>query len=242
MKKYPNPNNESEYKNTIKIYKKKLNEFQITNEIKICNSKDPRTFWQYVKIKDKGGSKEIPPLDDNDITICDSKLKADLFNEYFSSVFVEDDNKPFHCQNKTDSILPNIIFEPFEVYNALLSIQPKLSFGPDLLPSIFLNKLALVLALPLSLIFTKSYNTGSVPEIWKLSHIIPLHKKGETNKTTNYRPISMTCVSARVMERFFVNKIRNHLWENKLLATSQYGFINNRSTITQMLSFHRINK
>ena len=40
--------------------------------------------------------------------------------------------------------------------------------------------------------------------MWKLSFIIPLHKKGDTNNKANYRQISITSIMSRVFERILV--------------------------------------
>ena len=48
---------------------------------------------------------------------------------------------------------------------------------------------------PLSILFNLSYNTSYIPQEWKLANVVPVHKKDDKNKVTNYRPISLTKVS-----------------------------------------------
>ena len=47
---------------------------------------------------------------------------------------------------------------------------------------------------------------------------------GARNRAENYRPISLTAVVCKLMERF-KEAIINHGTNNKLLSTKQYGFI-----------------
>ena len=65
--------------------------------------------------------------------------------------------------------------------------------------------------------------------------ITPVHKKGPTNLLTNYRPISITCVPSKILERI-VSKIYNHLINNNNFHfADQHGFVCGRLTCTNLL-------
>jgi len=51
----------------------------------------------------------------------------------------------------------------------------------------------------------------------------------------NYRPISLTCVLSKVLQRIIANKIFDHLQSNNILNKSQHGCTRRRSTYTNML-------
>uniref|UniRef100_A0A1I8BY63 Reverse transcriptase domain-containing protein n=1 Tax=Meloidogyne hapla TaxID=6305 RepID=A0A1I8BY63_MELHA len=87
----------------------------------------------------------------------------------------------------------------------------------------------------LSEIFRASIDSGSIPEIWKSSIVVPIFKKGERNNPENYRPISLTCAICRVIERIIVTKIYEFLTRNKLISENQFGFLRNRSTTLQLI-------
>ena len=44
---------------------------------------------------------------------------------------------------------------------------------------------------PLSMIFNNCIDTGTFPDIWKRSNIIPVHKKDDKQIVDNYRPVSL---------------------------------------------------
>ena len=56
-------------------------------------------------------------------------------------------------------------------------------------------------------IFQKSFQDTSLPDIWKSATVIPLFKKGSKLDPGNYKPVSLTCVSCKIMESI----IRDHI-------------------------------
>ena len=60
-------------------------------------------------------------------------------------------------------------------------------------------------------------------------------KKGITSDPKNYRLISLTSTSCRVMERVINTEILDYLLENNLITEHQHGFIKKKSTCTNLL-------
>ena len=50
---------------------------------------------------------------------------------------------------------------------------------------------------------------------WLLANIAPVFKKGSRSDPANYRPISLTSVSCKIMEHVLYSQIMNHLDKNK---------------------------
>ena len=71
----------------------------------------------------------------------------------------------------------------------------------------------------------------------KNANVTAIFKKGEKSKAENYRPISLTFVAGKLMERLVRNAIVDHMTENNLFVTPQHGFISGKSCITQLLKF-----
>ena len=76
---------------------------------------------------------------------------------------------------------------------------------------------------PLYIIFNSSLLSGNIPTIWKKSLNTPIFKKGEPSNSNNYRPISITCVMCRVLERIISKQLIFYLKSNNLLTKYQYG-------------------
>lgn len=87
-------------------------------------------------------------------------------------------------------------------------------------PSV-LRELADVLAVPLQKIYTTSLRTGKLPEVWKTAHVAAIKKKDKSN-LANYRPVSLTAVPCKVMEKFVRGWLIDHVKHNNLLSERQF--------------------
>ena len=93
------------------------------------------------------------------------------------------------------------------------------------------------ISIPLATVFNLSLEEGIVPLEWKEANIIPLFKKGSRNKSENYRPMSLTSVICKLLERLIKDHLVDFLVKNKLINPSQHGFLKARSCVTNMLCF-----
>ena len=62
------------------------------------------------------------------------------------------------------------------------------------------------------------------PKEWLLGNICPLFKKGDRALACNYSPVSLTCVSCKLLEHIVCSNIMAHLDEYKLLTDRQHAF------------------
>ena len=86
-------------------------------------------------------------------------------------------------------------------------------------------------------IFQRSLNEGFVPSDWKLANVTPIFKKGFKFEPGNYRPVSLTSILCKVMESILRDAMIEHLKDNKLIFSSQHGFVNRRSCLTNLLEY-----
>jgi hypothetical protein len=78
--------------------------------------------------------------------------------------------------------------------------------GPDGLPAWFLRLSAPVIAQPLSWLYNQSIALGLVPTQWKEACITPVPKIKQPLVSSDYRPISVTSILSRCLERFIVKQ------------------------------------
>ena len=93
-----------------------------------------------------------------------------------------------------------------------------------------------VIASFLQYIFTLSIQNRSSPK-W-LGHCKwhPSFQKKKSREPSNYRPISLTSVSCKIMEHIIYRHIMNHLDSNSILVHYQHGFRQQHSYEMQLIT------
>ena len=89
-----------------------------------------------------------------------------------------------------------------------------------------------------SIICQQSRLTGQVPDDWRIASVTPIYKKGWKEEPGNHRPVSLTSVPGKVMERFILCALTRHVKDNRRIRPSQHGFMKGRSSLTSLISFY----
>ncbi|CAF0977191.1 unnamed protein product, partial [Brachionus calyciflorus] len=74
-----------------------------------------------------------------------------------------------------------------------------------------------------------------VPKYWKQANVTPLHKNGSKLESSNYRPVSLTSVPGKIMERIAREELVYFLIENELISPKQHGFMPKKSCVTNLI-------
>ncbi|GAB0180066.1 mitochondrial enolase superfamily member 1 [Grus japonensis] len=108
------------------------------------------------------------------------------------------------------------------------------SMGSDGMHPRVLRELADVIAMPLSIIFERSWRIGEVPEDWRKVIVTPVFKKGKKEDAGNYRPVSLSSIPGKVMEQLILGVFNKHV-EEKVIGSGQYGFTKGKSCLTNLI-------
>ena len=131
--------------------------------------------------------------------------------------------------------IPDLEISHDNVKKALNQLDPSSSMGPDELHPCLLKACSSNLSYPIWLIFRKSLNTSMLSGVWKRSLVVPIFKKGSQYVALNYRPVSLTCVLSKCIERILSEYIFSYANANNLLDANQYGFGAGKSSENQLL-------
>jgi len=196
-------------------------------------TKNNSKIYKYIRNITKSASIPSTLFQNSSPINCDFE-KANLFNNYFYSVFTKP--SPSLATGTDYPIsLSSIQITEEEVYDILINLDTTKAMGPDGIPPIVLSKCASVLYRPLHYLFCMTLKYGYLPREWKIHKIVPVFKSGDRTQVKNYRPISLLSNTSKVLEKLIYNKIILHV-SNKI-NPAQFGFLQNRSTTQQLLSF-----
>ena len=131
--------------------------------------------------------------------------------------------------------IPLLHVKNTSVQKLLSNINPSKASGPDEIAGRLLKELASELSPFLTHLFNKSLSSGEVPSVWQEQWVNPIFKKGSKCDAWNNRPVSLTCIMAKIMEHIICSHVRDHLDSHSILSPFQHGFRNKYSCKTQLL-------
>ena len=113
-------------------------------------------------------------------------------NDYFiQQSTLDNPNENTPNVEYTDSEITDIILTHADVHSVINFLDKSKATGPDMIHNKLLIATVDIITEPLTILFNRCLNEGIFPNIWKIAHVTPLHKKGPENLCNNYRPISL---------------------------------------------------
>ncbi|KAF7239069.1 hypothetical protein EYD10_14280 [Varanus komodoensis] len=215
-----------EYNQIARNCRNGIRKAKTENELGIAKDAkhNKKAFFRY--IQNKRHEKGVQLLKVDGRVMTDDKEKAEVLNSYFALVF---SHKEICTQEEvqagSERWQPKIDRQMVKEY--LDGINTLKSMGPDELYPRVIKELAEELSEPWAIIFDKSWKTGEVPDDWRRGNVVPIFKKGKKDEPGNYRPVSLTSIPGKILEKIIKKLICKHLEENAVINRSQHGFIKN---------------
>ena len=198
---------------------------------------NPKLFYAQINRARKTRDK-IAPLRDGDRTAFEPREKAETLNKYYAKVFTRSEVEPPRPRDKTTHRLEKIDITKEKVESVISLLKEDAAPGPDELPPRLIRELKDELSGPLTTLFRASMKAKKIPDEWREASITPIYKqKGSKADPGNYRPVSLTNVVGKLMERIVKNEMTEYVESNKLMSDSQHGFRSGRSVQTNMVEF-----
>lgn len=217
------------YKKLRNKYKVKINNAKNRYiSSKIDGAENQKSMWKSIKtLVLKKSHNAIKEVIFNNVKYNDNLIIADKFNEYFVKS-VEDINnnipiKPY--RNLIGNIPSSFNFQTISKKDLELIIK-SMNNKKDLnLVNIkmFRDSFDLIGENFLSIV-NSSLTTGAVPTCWKESMVVPIQKVINTKKCSEFRPVNMISIEAKILEKVVYQQLENYLETNRLISARQSGF------------------
>jgi hypothetical protein len=172
-----------------------------------------------------------------------SKLLSDvdLVNNYFANISFDplynvNNVNAFRRFIKEDEV--NVAYYPlysYEVEQALSRVA-KTASGSDNIPFWVFKECSFELAEVVSHIFNTSLTSGTVPSQWLTAVITPVPKSPNPATLSDFRPISVTPILSRILERFVVTRWLQPAIPKDLIS-DQFAFRPTGSTTCALTHF-----
>ena len=203
------------------------------------DGKAKRQFYAYVKQRTKTRPSIGPLKNKEGHVVSNDKDMAEIFNEFFSSVFTREDTEqvPEPQEMHFRSELRETQVTTKKVKEKIKKLRRGAAAGPDNIGPTLLQELVDVVASPLATIMRKTLEDGSMPADWRMANVCPIFKKGAKNSPGNYRPVSLTSVCCKMLESIIKDDMVRHLEKHKLIRPTQHGFMKGRSCTSNLLTF-----
>ena len=198
-----------------------------------------KCLFQYMRRRKKHNPTPFSLKQGDGDPISDPLDVAEAFRSFFSSIFSipGSSSHPILPQRSFVAPLNDVFFGISDVERLLANTNPYSAMGPDGIHPRILKEAASALAAPLCAVYRSSLFSGILPQCWKEAIVTPIFKKGSRHLPSSYRPISLTSIPCKLLERIIRNAILEHLLKNELISRAQHGFLPGRSCITNMLIF-----
>jgi hypothetical protein len=197
----------------------------------------PKKIWSFLKSRKKEAS-SVPALQTREgALVTDSQTKAEMLSSQYKSVFTVEDLTSFstmgeHPHRGAEKL--QISLKGVEKQLERLNIRK--AVGPDLVPTRTLKCYRHHIAPILRHLFQQSVDKSSVPSDWKTANICAVFKKGDKTLCKNYRPVSLTSVTCKMLEHIIASHVMRHLDENEILNKEQHGFRRGHSCESQLIN------
>ncbi|KAH9595221.1 hypothetical protein MS3_00009929 [Schistosoma haematobium] len=180
----------------------------------------------------------IPPLllhENSELLAESDRAKAETFSDYFSEVFstfIVTNTCPTHTEIPT---IESVQVTEETVLPLITNLKPGKIPSPDGLHPRLLSSLADIISKPLATLFNMSLSLAQLPRDWKDAIVSPIFKDGQRQIVSNYRPVSLTSIVVKLLEKIIRVRLLSHIDLHNLLAPEQHGFRNKRSCLTNLL-------
>ena len=204
-------------------YEKRLNE----------NRNNLRKSWRILKdaINQKKVTSSCSKFVVNGKTTTDKMKIANGFNQYFVNIGTTLASNIPQGNKSSMTYMESQVFESMvitpvveEEVCSIIKLLKDGSAGWDAISARVVKAMHSSSIVPLTHIMNMSLLNGVFPSELNIARVIPLFKSGESNKFSNYRPVSVLPLFSKIMERLMYSRLLSFINKHNILYAYQFGF------------------
>ena len=263
LEKCPTIDNVYEYKRLRAVARRVIKNAKKESWRRYCSSIKPDTpvgqLWSAVhRMSGVYRQNGIPVLIRDGVEAISNVEKANLLVESFQKIHSSQSLGEEQCTKRKEMFESNqwklersdvnddpvnLFFTIRELKSAILA-GANTSPGKDMISYIMLKQLDDVALDEVLALINSIWEEGLLPKQWKHAVVIPILKAGKNGSDPcSYRPISLTSVLCKIMERMVTERLVYFLESNGIFSNDQNGFRHGRSTMESVLMLdHDIKK
>ena len=199
------------------------------------HTKNMRKTWQTIRevLGTKKSKNDVPSFfRENGDIISDLPSIANGFNNFFSGIGPELADKIPKSNKSFESFMgepepDNFHFShvhPTLIMKLCSKLKPKTSSGPDHISTKVLKIILPFILDPFCHLLNLSFETGFIPNEFKIAKVVPVFKSGERDDFNNYIPISLLSCFSKLFEKVVAQQVMYFINHRDILYMHQYGF------------------
>ena len=210
---------------------------------------DPKKFWKELNTliaNNKTSSSQcFNNIKDDSKNIIPQNVLPNHVNTFFANIGVQLDCKIPPLLEIGNNINKKYNIEPFDKFDCITedelikemkNISIYKSSGLNI-STYFLKICFEILTPQLLVILNKSLFNGYFPIGWRRATIVPIPKVNIPEEIGDLRPIALTPLPGKILERFVHTQLLRHLNRYNILTDFQNGFRKNHSTIDTIFKY-----
>ena len=186
------------------------------------SSKDAFRLLKCLRTRDAPAPSSHKNISISNVMIVSPQAQANAFGAFFSRREITE-GLPVDFSTPPSPLTNNFTYEEFTIsINKTKNRAP----GPDKISATMIRSLSEANKRKLLDSINRIWNSGDIPTDWKTSTVIPIlkpHKSAEDVKS--YRPIALTSVLCKLLERMINKRATNFITRNQLLHPYHFGFL-----------------
>lgn len=202
------------------------------------NKKCPKKFWRTIEeLLPNCTSNIINQVVNPDTSeLCNPEDSPDIINNYFSTIGsnlakeIPESSDPGTRRPQIRELVlnPDIPVSIVAEFVAELKLT-KPSGCLQISSKLYILAFSTLLE-QLTYLFNLSIKTNKVPLAWKQGTITPIPKKGDRTHLNNIRPITITHMCGKILEKIIAARLNDFCETNQIYSDFQMGFRRDRST------------